>query len=147
MRIMNKKNKSEVIAIPLKGLRRNWDFEVITKCIIDDEGIGYPTEEYIPKNVDRVTIEISEDDIPDYTDLAFRYEVNDEVSINLINAKKCGFGVSRIMKGKFKNKQYMFPIIDFSPALQLFAYGLITHDYCDPYVSIKLLKDADKREL
>jgi hypothetical protein len=141
------KTNIQLVGIPLEGMRRNWDYEVISKCIFDNEGNEFMTEKHIPNGSDLDKFEISEDDIPSEVKIAYRYETNDIDNIHLLNAKRCGFGVLRLMRGEMQDKHYMFPIYNYNHAMQIFAYGVITHNNIDSRMSKLILKDQDKRDL
>ncbi|QRG65970.1 hypothetical protein [Brevibacillus choshinensis] len=146
MGLFRPKKAGKIKAIDLNGLRRNWDFEVISKVIFDDEGNEYLSEDHVPKEVS-FRLAIREDDIPECTDVAFRFEMNEEAEIHIVNAKQCGFGVLRMLRGNLAGRQYMFPIDDFHHGLQLFAYGVLTHDYMDKDIANHLLSDINEREM
>lgn len=144
--LMNRstKDKWKVNTIPIVNLRRNWDYEVISKCIFDGEANEYNVEDEIPDDVNRKYVSICEDDIPDEVLLAFRFEKNEHHSVHMLNAKRCGLGVLKIMRGKLKDLEFMFAIEDFlNRGLQIFVYGFMTHRYLDPKI-LKKLKNDDE---
>lgn len=135
--IFNKDAKIECIAGSLKGFRRNWDYEVISHSIMDDEANDYHTMEEVfqhGKNESDLVI-LEEDTMEGNNDeVCFRFEKNDTDDVNLLNAKKCGFGVLRMLKGKHEGKQFMFPITNYHVRIELVAYGVLTHDYMEESV-------------
>ncbi|WP_336786917.1 hypothetical protein [Paenibacillus sp. MMO-177] len=104
------------------GLRRNWDFEVLTKSIFDFDGNEYLTEESIPASV-KASGELQINEEPINTDWVFR--LGDKVDV--IKAKQCGFGVIRMLKGDHEGELFMYYIEDTEPQIQLLGYQALVY--------------------
>lgn len=136
------RNEYKVKSITVEGLRQNWDYEVITNTVFDPNMQEFNSiEEAIKVLGENAQLLVNEDMIG--KKLAFRYEKNDNDNIKVDVAKKCGFGVLKVLRGNMKDKQYMFPLNDIDVGVELFAYGVLAHGYADKKI-IKKFNGTDE---
>jgi hypothetical protein len=147
---MLSKNKETKIniksrAIDLSKLRKNWDYEIISHDVFDREGNEYMDIEEAKQNgLKEYMLLIHEDEKPEFTNIALRYETDDSIKINTKNAKMCDMGILIMLRGEFKGMEFMFPLMQLDLFSQIFAYGYLTHGHIDKKMVRKIHKDINK---
>jgi hypothetical protein len=135
------KNKKQVAVMNIAGLRKNWDYEVISHNISDNEGNEYSTIDHAKKVLgENAKLEICEELMFDET-IVCKFADYDKVNLGI--AKKCGFGVIRMLRGRHKDKEYLFSIFVIDTAICIFAYGVLAHNYIDMEMLDKIEKEND----
>lgn len=136
-------DKPQLITIPINRNRQNYDFEIISGSFWEANGNEYLSkEDALSKGVPENEIFYEEDFIDDHVYLAYRYEKNNHNDkINLVNAKKAGFGVIRWLQGDLKGIEFMYRLYDTIIALNVLVYGYLTHSFIDKKILKKIKKD------
>lgn len=135
-------DEPQITGIPIERRRLNYDFEIISGSVWDTEGNEYLTKEQaLSKGVPENRIVLEPDFMDEHVCLAYRYEKSYQDKVNVINAKKAGFGVIRMLQGENKDAEYMYCLYDTTRALNLVAYAYLTHKYVEKGMLKQIKKD------
>lgn len=134
----SKKGDLGLVIVSLSKRKQNWQFEVISKSYFDTTGEEYQSEDAFHmymmheeakgEDVSHIRLMVSEEELTSEVG----YRIGD--SVNMDNAKICGFGVVRFITDEHRGQEFMFAIKDFDIPLQIFAYKILTHGSYDKKV-------------
>ncbi len=127
--------------LDLCSLIRAIDYEVVSDSIFDFDGNEYMTVDEVPKSVKKEGSFVIEPDLLIEVDTAFAIDR----PIDFIKAKKCMLGVIELLRGRYKGKQFLYPVYDMDVEVQLMGYEVLTTGkVLHPFVNLFQIPDHVK---
>lgn len=145
LRLVGEK-KMKLYLIEAGHLRKDIEFKVISKCVIDSNTEEYFTIEHALIERDLEELLVEEDIFVEGTEPFYRYVLKDDDNVNILAAKMSGLSVVEMLTGQMKGKQFLYSNLGVdSIEAQLAMYSFLTYEHVEHVLVSKLNNNSDLR--